>query len=150
MGLWKSDRGRHIVYRIYGTDGRLNYVGITSRSLATRIAEHRNTTRFGPGELHRVQHARYPTRSQAAAVERRLIRQHRPRRNVDHNPTGSWHRPPANRRYRRRLAGGVSSGLAGAAMILTTGSVTTHQFGPEPAQFAIIAATALAVQAVRR
>lgn len=72
------------VYRYYDAHGVLLYVGITSRGM-TRQHEHNQAQ---PWWTHVVRQEvdHHPTRLLAGAAEKRLIREHRPPYNVQHNP----------------------------------------------------------------
>lgn len=69
----------HVVYRLYGHDGELHYIGCTS-DVQTRM------------DLHHVRHGgtmttqEYPTRAEARAAERAAIEADAPLLNKHHNP----------------------------------------------------------------
>lgn len=73
--------GPAYVYRCYGHDGRLLYVGM-STDLWSRLAVHRRNTWWAP-QVARVRVAVYPTRDRARCVERNAILREQPRWNVN-------------------------------------------------------------------
>lgn len=74
------------VYRCYDAEGRLLYIGSTSR-LEMRLAQHRATTAWWP-TVARVEPERFASIIQARTAEARAIREERPL----HNKVGRLHR----------------------------------------------------------
>ncbi len=74
----------HYVYRCYGEDGRLVYVGCT-QNLAGRLANHRSTSFWAPYVV-KVRASVYPTKAAGRAAEAKAIRHEDPRFNC----LGRW------------------------------------------------------------
>lgn len=74
--------GPAYVYRCYGENERLLYVGMTI-NLWARLAQHRRYT-WWASQVVRVRAAVHPTRERARIAERAAIRRGRPRWNLDY------------------------------------------------------------------
>ena len=84
------------VYRIYDHDGDLMYLGLSDKP-KQRISHHRFHKSWGYAmEAYKVRE--YPTRQQAAAVERKAIAILRPRYDRSNNTREP--RPPVHRPFR--------------------------------------------------
>ena len=79
-----NEGGPTSVYRYYDKHGVLLYVGITGRGMA-RNGEHNKTKEWWQ-YVTRQEVEHYKTRRAAHSTEKKLIRQHRPPFNVQHNP----------------------------------------------------------------
>jgi hypothetical protein len=76
------------VYRCYGADDRLLYVGC-ARNVAARMSQHRATT-WWAWMVVRVDADEYPSEQEARAAERKAIAAERPRFNIQ----GRWQGRP--------------------------------------------------------
>lgn len=74
--------GPHVVYRIYGANGALLYVGV-SNDHERRLKEHARTKAWWP-QASSVQVEHYPNRSEAMYREAAVIRFERPVFNIQH------------------------------------------------------------------
>jgi predicted GIY-YIG superfamily endonuclease len=70
----------HWLYRIYGTEGELLYVGIT-RNLSARLAQHAREQSWGL-EIRDVIARWYPDEASADAAETEAVRAEEPRHNI--------------------------------------------------------------------
>lgn len=70
----------HWLYRIYGTEGELLYVGIT-RNLPARLAQHAREQSWGL-EIRDVIARWYPDEASADAAETEAVRAEQPRHNI--------------------------------------------------------------------
>jgi hypothetical protein len=81
------------LYRIWGNEGQLLYVGI-SKSALSRLGQHLAEKSWA-ADIVNVTIETYPTRELAAAAEIAAIKTEKPLHNVTHNDgrghTGSWH-----------------------------------------------------------
>ena len=84
MAVTKRTRADHdhALYRFFGDDGALLYVGISLQPFA-RMGQHR-TDKSWWGEVAAVTIERHPTRRDVLAAERDAIRREKPRYNVVH------------------------------------------------------------------
>lgn len=72
------------VYRAFGADGSLLYVGVTSNP-ALRVGKHASTRPWWPREVRDVSWETYDNREAALAAERKAIEEEHPRYNVTHS-----------------------------------------------------------------
>jgi predicted DNA-binding transcriptional regulator AlpA len=72
--------GRHHLYRAYGDDGELLYVGISLYAFE-RLCQHRRGSAWFD-EVETIRIARYATQREAELAEREAIRTERPRYNI--------------------------------------------------------------------
>lgn len=63
----------HVVYRCYGADDRLVYVGMTSLTLGTRMCHHAIDNPAVVEQTARIETTPYPDRASAAEAESRAI-----------------------------------------------------------------------------
>lgn len=83
--LTDDERDRTALYRWYGFDGELLYVGITN-NLLRRTSQHFDSKAW----MHEAATAtieHFATRDEALAAEKDAIRRERPRYNIQHNGT---------------------------------------------------------------
>lgn len=79
----EDEQSKTALYRFYGADDRLMYVGITEQ-LGTRWEAHMRLKPWWP-DVHRQTSEWYPTRAEAAAAEEKAIATEQPRHNVRHS-----------------------------------------------------------------
>jgi len=79
----KGKDGRTYLYRLFGTDDDLLYVGISLSALG-RLGQHLNEKDWAP-QVCRTTIESYPTRDAASDAERAAIRSEQPRYNKIHN-----------------------------------------------------------------
>lgn len=80
----KPDPGRTAVYRLFGTEGVLLYVGI-ARRIGLRWDQHATSQPWWPDVLQMTVEW-YPSRTEAETAEREAIRTEEPKYNVAHYP----------------------------------------------------------------
>ena len=76
------------LYRMWGNDGQLLYVGI-SKSALGRLGQHL-TEKSWAADIVNVTIETFPTREQAAAAEVAAIKTEKPLHNVTHNGSGAY------------------------------------------------------------
>lgn len=88
----------HVLYRMYGPDRRLLYIGLTT-NLEDRLADHRSMKRWWR-EVATIELEHFSTRPEAVEAERRAIIDEVPEYNVTNGyaPAVSLHPKPARRR----------------------------------------------------
>lgn len=86
-------RGRHVIYRMFDTDGALLYVGISSQ-IPERIAQHRRTSPWF-ADVARIVVKLLPNRRAALDAELTAIRTEAPTCNVRHGK--DWIEPRTRR-----------------------------------------------------
>lgn len=74
---------RHVVYRFYGADRELLYIGITINPPA-RFTRHQAGKSWWD-DVVRIALEQHPSRESALLAEREYIITERPRHNIDHN-----------------------------------------------------------------
>lgn len=72
------------LYRAFGADGRLLYVGITA-DIEARLMQHRNAGALWVPQFESLSVEYYPTRRAARAAEIQAIRTEWPLYNIDHS-----------------------------------------------------------------
>lgn len=87
-----SEIGSTHLYRHWGEDGELLYVGI-SMSTLMRLSQHRADSEWFP-EIAKVTIERFSTRAEALEAERKAIQTEGPRYNVIHKGPGNVRRRP--------------------------------------------------------